>query len=96
MEEDKLTNEKATEILMKCVVVAQSKGAFSIKDASFLFKVINQLKEETGKTKENYDALLRAIVIGHGKGCYSLEEAALIEGIVNFLEETDLVTKNTK
>ena len=90
--ERELTVEIATEILLRCVVVAQSKGAFSIKDAAFLYKVTIDLKKEEGRKKENYNSIIRAIVLANGKGCYSLEDAALVEKIVSFLQKEDLVT----
>lgn len=89
-----LTKDSVTEILIRCVVAGQTKGAYSIKDASFLYKVVNQVKEEKGKTKENYDALVRAVVVANGKGAYSLEEAALIEKVVEFLDKEGMITSS--
>ncbi len=91
-----LTKDSVTEILIRCVVAGQSKGAFSIKDASFLYKVVTQVKEEGGRTKENYDALVRAVVVANGKGTYALEEAALIERVVEFLEKEGMITSTDK
>lgn len=91
--EASFTKDNVTEILVRYLAVAQSKGVFSIKDASFLYKITTEISKETDNVKEKYDAIIRAIIISHGKGCYTLEEASLFEEIVKFLENEDLVTK---
>ncbi len=91
-----LTKESVTEILIRCVVAGQSKGAYSIKDASFLYKAVTQIKEDKGRTKENYDALVRAVVVANGKGTYALEEAALIEKVVEFLDKEGMITSGSR
>lgn len=90
--EKELTKESVNDILVRCITVGQSKGAYSIKDASFLYKVITQIKEDKGIIKENYDALVRAVVVANSKGAYTLEEAALIERVVNFLDKEGMIT----
>lgn len=92
--EKEITKDSATEVLIRCVVAGQSKGAYSIKDASFLYKVVTQVKEEKGRTKENYDAIVRAVVVANGKGTFGLEEAALIERVVDFLDNENMITSD--
>lgn len=87
-----LTKDTATEILVKCVHLGQSKGAYSIKDAAFLHKVTVEVKEEKGRILPNYEALIKATIVANGKGAYNLEDAALIEQVVSFLEKEKLVT----
>lgn len=87
-----LTKDSVADLLTRFVVIGQAKGSYSIKDASFLYKVVTNLKKEDGKTKENFDAMIRAIVVANTKGSYTLEEASIAEKIVEFLEKENLVT----
>jgi hypothetical protein len=82
-----LTKETALEILVRCINIAQLKGAFSIKDGAFLYRIIKKDEEK------DYDALTRAVIIANGKGCYTLEEAAIIDDVVTFLEKEKSSTK---
>lgn len=91
-----LDQKACLDILVSCVTVGQSRGNYSIKDASTLYRIVNYLKgsEDAELTeKGSYDALLRAVVISNGKGSYSLQEAALIEKVVDFLSKAGVITK---
>lgn len=97
MDSIKLDVSICTELLIKCVELAQRKGAFPIKDASALYKVITYLKtdiqpKEKDKDfpeldkKSSIETLIKGVVIGNSKGAYSLEEAALLDRIITFLQ----------
>jgi uncharacterized membrane-anchored protein YitT (DUF2179 family) len=86
-----ITKDSVDDILIRFVVAGQSKGAYSIKEAAYLYKVVTDIKNTEVKDK-NYDAVIRAIVVANGKGTYSLEEAAIVEKIVEFLESEKLIT----
>ena len=90
-----LDQKACLEILISCVTVGQSRGNYSIKDASTLFRIINFLKgaeDPELNEKNSYDAILRAVIIANGKGSYSLQEASLIERVVDFLNKAGLIT----
>lgn len=87
--EEELTVDTATDLLSRCIVVAQSKGVFSIKDASYLYVVLGKIKTE--KTKEFYDYLIKAVVLANSKGVYTLEEAFAIDKTVQLLEKENLL-----
>lgn len=86
-----INKDTVDDILARFVAVGQSKGAYSIKEAAYLYKVVTDLKNTEVKDK-NYDAVIRAIVVANGKGAYSLEEAAIAEKIVDFLDGEKLIT----
>lgn len=93
---ENITLESATEFIIKCISFGQSKGAYSIKHASQLYKTILEFKKEGGKNRDNYGELLRAVVIANGKGAFSLEEAATIERVVEFLDNEIEVNESDK
>ena len=103
MEDLKLDEKSCTEIIMNSVHVGQRKGAYSIKDASVLYKVLLFLKNETKPKdlpdldkKTSFDTLIKAIVIANSKGSYSIEEAAIIEKTVTELQRLDLASSPEK
>lgn len=84
------TKETCLEILTKCCIVGQSKGAFAIKDAAHIYKIILDLQKDI-ETKDGFQTLTRAVILANGKGSYLLEEAALIEKTVEWLRKKSII-----
>ena len=90
-----IDKKTAIETMIRCVVVAQSKGVYTIKDGALLYKVILFLRGGEDKDLEEKnatDALVRAVVLGNSKGVYTLEEISLINKVIIFLSENNLIT----
>ena len=89
-----LDKKSAVETLIRCTVVAQSKGAYTIKDASLVYRLVLFLRggKDYLEEKTALDALVSAVVLGNSRGSFTLEEAATIDKVVTFLAENDLVT----
>lgn len=83
--------KKNLEILVRATVLAQSKGALSLKDASVVHQSIRHLSEE--KKPESYsekdciDTLVQASVLGQKGGAYSLDDANAVFHAVKWFEE---------
>jgi hypothetical protein len=94
-----LNEKKCLEILVRCIVKGQTKGVFSIKDASLLYKIINHLSEnkkdeelEKSGKKNVYDALGKGVILAHDKGVFTLDESAVIDQIFEWLVENDIIS----
>ena len=74
--------------IVRSVVVAQNKGALTIKDASLLYDIISKLNSETPEysEKDSIDAMVQAIVLGQSKGAYTLQEASIINKAIAFFQ----------
>ena len=86
MSEDK---KKNIETLIKSVVVSQSKGAFSLKDASLIHIAVTSLISEEKKfeEKEALSVLVQGVAIGQKSGAFTLDEASVIFPAVKWIEE---------
>lgn len=87
MEEDK---KKYIEILINAAIISQSKGAFSLKDASLLHNVILSLTSEEKKIEEKdaLSALVQASAIGQKAGAFALPDASAVFTAVKWFEES--------
>lgn len=93
-----LDKKSSIETLIRCVVVGQSKGAFNIRDAALLYRIVLFLRGKEDKElveKSAIEALIKAVVISNNKGCFTLEEASVIDSVVSYLEKTDIISVET-
>jgi hypothetical protein len=88
MPEDK---KKNIDILIKAVVVSQSKGSFSLKDASLIHAAVVSLVGEEKKIEEKdaLSVLVQGVAIGQKSGAFSLDEASVIFPAVKWIEENN-------
>lgn len=90
-----LDKKSSIETLIRCCVVGQNKGAYTIRDASTIYRIVLFLRggvDEGLEEKTALDALVSAVVLGNSKGAFNLEEAATIDKVVTFLAENDFIT----
>lgn len=78
-----------TDILIKACILAQNKGALSLKDASVVHEAIRSLTSEkkTLEEKSCIDALVQASVLGQKGGAYSLDDANAVFHAVKWFDE---------
>lgn len=83
--------KKNLEVLLRAAVLAQTKGALSLKDASLVHQSVKNLtsekKFETLKEKECIDTLVQASVLGQKGGAYSLDDANAVFHAVKWFED---------
>lgn len=84
--------------IVRSVVVAQNKGALTIKDAALLFNIISNLNTESPEysEKDSIDAMVQAIVLGQSKGAYTLQEASIISKAIAFFQVEEPAPKEDK
>lgn len=84
------------EVLVKAVIIAQAKGAFSLKDSALLHKVIqsilNEKSEEKIEEKDAINALVQGTNIGQKAGAYTLDDASMIFDAIKYFEEENKKT----
>jgi hypothetical protein len=76
------------ELLIRSIIVGQQKGAFNLKDASALHKVISGFQKGDGSVKEEVliNALVQGVVIAQKAGAYSLADANSIEETIAWFD----------
>jgi hypothetical protein len=89
-----ITKKTGVETLIRCIVLGQSKGVFTIKDAAVLYRIVLFLRggEDDLDEKKSISLLVGAVTLANSKGCYTLEEVSLIDKVINFLEEENQET----
>lgn len=103
MENLDLNEQSCADIIINSLEVGQRKGAFSIKDASLIHKVILFIKRQIiPKDYPNldkitaFDTLIKAVTVANSKGSYGIDDAALIDKVVITLQDLGLSTKPVK
>jgi hypothetical protein len=86
MSEDK---KKNIEILVKAVILGQSRGAYTLKDASLMNEVIRCLADEKD-TKypeiECISALVQGASLAQKAGAFTLDDASLVFDSIKWFE----------
>lgn len=87
------TKENSIEILRKAVIIGQSKGCFSLADASVLCDAVDffdeKVKTKSSKIETEKDAvkiLANGVGVAQLKGSYSLKDAKELFTAIQFLE----------
>lgn len=90
-----LTKPIALETLYRCIAVGQRKGAFTIKHAAQLHKIIAHLKDiqkdETLTEAGCIEGLVKSVVVANEHGAYTIDDAAVIDKIFEYLIAEKLV-----
>jgi hypothetical protein len=93
-----ITKKEALRVLVSSAIVGQSKGAYAIKDASYIYQQIKIVSNPEVKPEEEkiaFESLVRAVLVANQKGAYTLEEADVINTTIDFLSKEGLIVINT-